>query len=118
LFEKPGTADSWKRIVTCARAGTLMASANRIEPQHVPIVIARDIVIATNAFPIERACAGLIQTFTGLSCLALGVGRAESGQRQEEAPLSGQIKVGLDSYVDPDNLSLGESATGVNAIIL
>jgi hypothetical protein len=34
------------------------------------------------------------------------VGLAESGQRREEGPPSSRIKVGLDSYVDPDKKSV------------
>ena len=35
--------------------------------------------------------------------LELWVGRAERGQRRAEGPLSGWIKIGLDSYIEPDN---------------
>lgn len=40
----------------------------------------------------------------------------DSGQRREEGPLSGRIKVGFDSYIDPESLSLSESQLGVNAM--
>jgi hypothetical protein len=41
------------------------------------------------------------------------VGAAESGQRREEGPRSGWIKVELASYYDPDNLSIGGSYDAV-----
>jgi hypothetical protein len=47
---------------------------------------------------------------------ALYVGRAESGQRREEGPPSGRIRVGLDSYVDLDNSTMGGPASGFKAI--
>src|SRR5580698_5273504 len=37
------------------------------------------------------------------------IGLAERGQRRVEGPLSSRIKVGLDSFVDPDRVSLGWS---------
>jgi hypothetical protein len=45
------------------------------------------------------------------------VSLAESGQRREEGPPSGWIKVGLDSYVDPDTLSLRRSVLKLNMMI-
>ena len=45
------------------------------------------------------------------------VGLAESGQTREEGPPSGRIKVGLDSYSDPDRLSLSGSGVGVKAMM-
>ena len=48
--------------------------------------------------------------------VTLGVGLAESGQRREEGPLSGRIRVGLDSYVDHDKLTMGASARGFKAM--
>jgi hypothetical protein len=38
-------------------------------------------------------------------------------KRQKEEPPSGRIKVGLDSYVDPDNVSLGGSAVEVKTVV-
>src|ERR1700719_148568 len=40
------------------------------------------------------------------------VGLAESGQRREKGPPSGRIKVGLDSYVDPDKHQSGQIRCG------
>src|ERR1700730_752351 len=48
--------------------------------------------------------------------LTICVGLAERGQRRVEGPLSSRIKVGLDSFVDPDSLSLGGSSVEVKAI--
>jgi hypothetical protein len=45
-------------------------------------------------------------TCSGLAYRNLGVGLAERGQRRVKGPPLGWIKVGLDSYVDPDSFTL------------
>jgi len=47
-----------------------------------------------------------MRTCLGFAYRNLGLGLAERGQRRAEGPPLGWIKVGLDSYGDPDSLTL------------
>lgn len=53
---------------------------------------------------------------TGLRFQKVSVGLSESGQRREEGPQSDRIKVGPDSYVGPDQSSLGAPIGGVKVM--
>ena len=49
----------------------------------------------------------------GLRFQSVSVGLSESGQRREEGPQSDRIKVGPDTYVGPDQSTLGAPSDGV-----